>query len=195
MKGLFLLLTIGALLTSCNNSVASKNNDTLESNNQKVSYSTKTKDSIISIKVKKSTYKPVEDSLAAEDFKTFKTYNTADTLKYDFNGDKVVDFCFFSMIETKKTIQIVDGKTKQKIKVTNDDNDDDFSWVDFWGITNDSKTIEVLFSDNGDIDHGEMTNLFNTSIFVRSYITEEKSGGGGVITYKDNKYIWIHQSD
>ena len=66
---------------------------------------------------------------------------------------------------------------------------DNFDWIDFWGITDDKETFEIIVKDE-EIISDTITKLANTSIFVR-----KEEVGGGVITFKDNKFIWIHQSD
>lgn len=65
----------------------------------------------------------------------------------------------------------------------------DFSWVDFWGTTKDRETYEIVIKDS-EIIGDKTTKLDNNSIFVR-----KEEVGGGVITYKNGKFIWVHQSD
>ncbi|RFS17115.1 hypothetical protein [Emticicia sp. C21] len=124
------------------------------------------------------------------EFKNFKVYNISDTIKADFNGDKVIDTAFFT---DKKNISIVDGLSKKAIIVgvdkSSEEMGNDFSWVDFWGITTDIETYEIVIDDS-EIVGDKKVKLNNTSLFLR-----KDEVGGGVITFKDGQYIWIHQTD
>lgn len=127
------------------------------------------------------------------DFKSFEIKNTTDTIKADLNGDKVSDLAFFTNSNDKRQLFILDGKTKRKIKfekyTSSGEKEDDFSWVDYWGTTDDNETFEILIIDS-EIVGDTLTKLNNKSIFLR-----KEEVGGGVITFKDNRFIWIHQSD
>lgn len=126
------------------------------------------------------------------EFKNFQLLKLSDTIKSDLNGDKISDFAFFTNNNGKREIFILDGKSKKKIKIGQDKSfgdRNDFNWVTFWGTTDDKETFEIL-TENDEIIGDTITKLTNKSIFVR-----KEEVGGGVITYKDNRYIWIHQSD
>lgn len=127
------------------------------------------------------------------EFKSFELNNLNDTIKADLNGDKILDFAFFTNSNDKRELFILDGKSNMKIKIGQDKSfgemAEDFSWVDFWGTTDDKETLEILISDS-EIIGDTKTKLNNKSIFVR-----KEEVGGGVITFKDNRFIWIHQSD
>lgn len=127
------------------------------------------------------------------EFKSFEINNLKDTIKADLNGDKISDFAFFTNNNNKRELFVLDGKSNKKIKIGQDKSfgtmADDFNWVDFWGTTDDKETFEVVISDS-EIVGDTITKLNNKSIFVR-----KEEAGGGVITFKDNGFIWIHQSD
>lgn len=53
----------------------------------------------------------------------------------------------------------------------------------------DKKTFETVFSKEGDVEGSRNINLENLSI----YLAEDELGGG-LITYLDGKYIWVHQT-
>lgn len=61
--------------------------------------------------------------------------------------------------------------------------------MDYWGVLQDSSTYEIIIT-NGEIVGDTLVRLENPSIFVR-----KKEVGGGLITFKDGKYEWIHQAD
>ena len=127
------------------------------------------------------------------DFKIFKLFKLKDTINVDLNGDKVNDLAFFNINNKATELIIVDGVTNVPAKVGSDKSfngmAENFDWVDFWGTTNDKKTFEILIKDD-EVVGEQNVYLENTSLFVR-----KDEVGGGVITYKQGKYIWIHQSD
>ncbi|GAB3721552.1 hypothetical protein GCM10028861_21900 [Flavobacterium koreense] len=126
-------------------------------------------------------------------FKDFKIYEINDTIKVEFNGDNVKDFLYFLNSGDEKNIIILDGKTKLKTKIGDDQSFDkiskNFNWADYWGVTNDKQTFEVLVNES-EVIGDTIIKLENKSIFIR-----KEEVGGGVITFKNGKYIWIHQSD
>lgn len=152
------------------------------------------------VKDKTEAFKSVEqlerpniNSLAAVELKTFKEYNIRDTIRTDLNGDSILDLAYFKTISTKKAITVMDGRTKKEIRVGLDKSfkeiGDNFNWVDLWGTTNDKEIYENIILD-GEIIGGSKVKLINASIFVSKADT-----GGGIITFKHGKFVWIHQAD
>jgi hypothetical protein len=127
------------------------------------------------------------------EFKIFRIARLKDTIKADLNGDKIVDFAYITNTDDRKEIFVLDGKTKTKTKIGSDslsvNMPDNFYWIDFWGITEDKQTFEIIVKDD-EIVGDTIIRLVNKSIFVR-----KEEVGGGLITFKDNKFIWVHQSD
>ncbi|GAA4081867.1 hypothetical protein GCM10022390_020 [Flavobacterium anseonense] len=80
-----------------------------------------------------------------------------------------------------------------KTKIGDDESFDEitnnFNWADYWGVTNDKQTFEILVNES-EVIGDTIVKLENKSIFIR-----KEEVGGGVITFKNGKYIWIHQSD
>lgn len=182
MKNIVLYILILFLSYACNiNNTSEKpiQNDTIA----------KTKVDTLSKNIKPDNLQYYQNSLVGE-FKNFKVYNISDTIKADFNGDKVLDFAFFT---DKKNISIIDGLSKKAIIVGSDKSfgemGNDFSWVDFWGTTTDIGTYEIVIDDS-EIVGDKKVKLNNYSLFVR-----KDEVGGGVITFKGNKYIWVHQTE
>lgn len=133
-----------------------------------------------------------KESLDSE-YKSYKIYNLNEIINGDFNGDGVVDKAEF--IKQKNSgIIITDGKSHVQTKLGFGEkfaHMTDFNWVDFWGVLNDPTTFEILFDDKtGDISGDTTVRLKNKSIFVQA-----DEVGGGVITFQNSFYIWIHQSD
>jgi hypothetical protein len=126
------------------------------------------------------------------EFKEATIYKLTDTINADFNGDGNADQAIFKKENETSGIIITHGGTNQKIKVGFGESFahlTEFNWVDYWGLINDSETYEIVIKDTEIIEDREVT-LDNPSIVVR-----KEEVGGGLITFKDKKYIWIHQAD
>lgn len=143
-------------------------------------------------KVQKTAEKPVQTKESNQEdypslkeyFKDYKVYSLKDSIRIDLNGDQIRDKAYFN---SDKNIIIEDGKSGKETKIKNA-SDDDFGWVEYWAVTNDKKTFEITIV-NGDIGDEIETTLEYPSIIVR------KEGIGGVITFKNGEYYWIHQAD
>jgi ribosomal protein S4E len=152
----------------------------------------KPSEKVIPLKVQKTVDKPILHKDSTRDyspnlkeyFQDYKIYSLADTIKIDFNGDQIIDKAYFN---PKKNIIIRDGKSNKEVKIKNS-SDNDFSWIEYWAVTNDKKTFEITIV-NGEIGDEIETSIEHPSIIVR------KEGIGGVITYKNGEYKWIHQAD
>lgn len=129
----------------------------------------------------------------ASAFKTFKQYSIKDTINIDLNGDHILDIAYFKIIGNKKAIVIRDGKSKKEIKAGMDQSfryiGDDFKWVNFWGITDYRETYAHIVK-NGELMGSRKVKLQNKSIFV-----SDSNTGGGIITIKNHKLVWVHQAD
>ena len=132
------------------------------------------------------------------EFKKYKIYRLNQTIFEDFNGDGISDKAEFVKSNGKTGIIITDGKSNEFTKLgfgKKFAHLADFDWVNYWGVLKDSTTTEVEFdSISGDILGGKTVQLRSISIFVRQDENED-GGGGGIITYEDNKYKWIHQAE
>jgi hypothetical protein len=106
-------------------------------------------------------------------------------------GDGVVDRAYFEG-DPRKLIVVI-GENNRRVVVGSDNTFDgvaeDLSWVDYWGITHDRTTGQVVVVD-GEVSGGKSIALRNSSIVLRR--GEE---GGGVVTFRDGWFNWIHQSD
>jgi len=188
MKKLFVSILIAQFLWSC----GQQNKEKIEQSENKVKQST------ISTTLKEETDSLSElmnfrkESLDSE-YKDYQIYNLNEIISEDFNGDGVIDKAEFKK-QKNSGIIITDGKThietrlgfgKKFAHMT------DFDWVSFWGILKDKTTFEITFDNKtGDILGDSIVTLKYKSIFVI-----EDEVGGGVITYENNSYKWIHQSD
>lgn len=126
------------------------------------------------------------------EFKDATLFKLTDTINADFNGDGNADQAIFKKENETSGIIITHGETNQKIKIGFGESFahlTEFNWVDYWGLVNDSETYEIVIED-AEIIGDRKVKLNNPSIVVR-----KEEVGGGLITYKDGKYIWIHQAD
>jgi hypothetical protein len=125
--------------------------------------------------------------------KDFSRFSLDDAIIVDLNGDRVNDTATFETRNLKAGIVIADGRTSGQTLVgcghAFEEMGDDFGWVDEWGIVRDSSTYEVLIGEGEIIGEQEFV-LANPSIYVR-----KAEVGGGVITFKDGKFRWVHQAD
>lgn len=125
------------------------------------------------------------------EFKKVATFNLTDTLIADFNGDGKLDQAVFDGKNETSGIVITHGETSEKIKIGFGElfaHLTDFNWVDYWGLVFDSETYEIVIEDD-EIIGGKEVKLDNPAIVLR-----KEEVGGGLITFKEGKYIWIHQA-
>lgn len=131
-----------------------------------------------------------ESDTASIGFKDFRAFALSDTIVFDLNGDSQNEKAYFDTMPARKLI-IVDGKTKKRIVVGSHPSfqgiADDLGWVDGWGVTRDKKTFEVIVEDS------EITGDREVILQYPSLVLGIQEGGG-VITFKNGNYIWIHQS-
>ena len=127
------------------------------------------------------------------EFSAFKYFKLTEVIKEDLNGDGISETTKFLTEGEKAGLLIKDGRTGDEVKIgmgeTLEPIGDDLSWVDFWGITYDKTTGETVVKDS-EIVGGRDISLEHPSIILRK---EEE--GGGLITFKNGKYIWVHQAD
>jgi len=126
-------------------------------------------------------------------FKQATAFKLSDTIIADFNGDGKVDKAVFKKEKNTSGIIIKHGGTNEEVRLCFGKpfaNMTDFDWVDFWGIVKDKETFEIVIDENSEIVDDRTISLENPSIVVR-----KEEVGGGIITFKNGKYEWIHQSD
>jgi hypothetical protein len=185
MKIITVILSLAFLLSSCRNSVNSSSNSAeIDSTNITVS------ESVTEAQIGQSK----EESIESGSSKT-KMLELTEILNDDFNGDGILDKAEFKKENEKSGILIIDGKSNDTVKIGLGNrfaHMDNFNWVDHWGIMRDRTTYEILF-ENNEISGDTIVDLENPSIILRQDGDDES--GGGVITYKDGTYKWIHQSD
>lgn len=126
-------------------------------------------------------------------FQKATLYKLTDTITADFNGDGIIDKAFYKKDSETSGIVIIQGQTNKIIRIGFGKpfaHMTEFNWADYWALVEDRKTSETTFKENGDILGGKEVKLQNSSIFVAR--DEE---GGGLITFRNGKYEWVHQAD
>jgi hypothetical protein len=138
----------------------------------------------------------IEDEYAYfSEFSDFAVYNLTDTIIADFNGDGVLDRAIYLIENQTSGIVITHGQTDEEIRIGFGvlfAHLHDFNWVQSWALVKDPDSHEIVVED-GEILGGRKVELENPSISVQRLEPEEQ--GGGLITYKNGMYVWIHQSD
>lgn len=125
-------------------------------------------------------------------FQKAALYNLTDSITADFNGDGISDKALFRKDMNSSGIIIKHGKTNEEVKIgfgKRFAHMTDFDWVDYWGLVEDKDTRETTFKDDGDVLGSKNIKLQNPSISLGA--DEE---GGGLITFINGKYLWIHQT-
>lgn len=129
-----------------------------------------------------------------KDFKNPKLYKLTDTIVADLNGDGYVDKTFLKKEKNTSGIIIIHGHTNEQFHIGFGKRfgileNFECEWVDYWVLIEDKKTNETVFSKEGDVEVSKNINLQNLSI----YLADDELGGG-LITYLNGKYIWVHQT-
>ncbi|KAA3440192.1 hypothetical protein [Rufibacter hautae] len=137
-------------------------------------------------------YQTPADSLRSYEFKDYRTVKLTDPIYEDFDGDSVKDTAVFTSRKQKAGVIIRSGKSNKEYVIgcgkEFEEMSDDFSWVDSWGVVKDKETFEIII-ENAEIVGERKFILDNPSIFVM------KHENGGIITFKNGHYEWVHQSD
>lgn len=131
-----------------------------------------------------------KQSLSGFEKATF--YHLTYTITADFNGDGIEDKACFKKENQHSGIIIKHGQTNEVVKIgfgKQFAHMAEFDWVDYWGLVEDKTTSETTFSEDGDVLGSKDVKLQHPSIALGA---DEQ--GGGLITFKNGKYVWIHQT-
>ena len=197
MKNHFFLILISLMFFSCKN----KENNNNKTEFKKVNPNIETK----AVEEKIELTKIENESLNTEkkttdnwkhpefyEFKKYKEYHISDTIRIDLNGNGILERVYIDkkncpklIIEEKGQNPISIGCGKEEYKGF----PNAIGWVNLWCVVYDKKTFEIIVED-GEIIGDKTVNLERPSIYVG-----KEEAGGGIITYKNGKLYWIHQSD
>lgn len=119
---------------------------------------------------------------------------TPEYLTADFNNDGLADTAIAIIIEGKKGFKIKHGGKDEEFLIgagnTFGNGGDDFGWVDYWKLVNDSISHKQTFSENGDVLGAEDVKLESTAFYLG-----QEEAGGATIAWIGYEYVWIHQAD
>lgn len=186
---IFLILTgCGQTITEQNSrinkdTIADKVSDTTISNNKQITRQTSTEDNQTE-EFRKQTLNGFEKATL---------YKLTDTIMADFNGDGFLDKAVYKKENETSGIIIMHGKTNDQVKIgfgKQFSHLTEFNWVNYWGLVEDKETSETTFSEDGDVLGSKDVKLQNPSIVLGA-----DEVGGGLITFINRKYVWIHQAD
>ena len=186
MKPIIYILTFW-FLTSCGNSNSNEKTPTVA---DKIATENEVKNS-----KENNTSEEQYRKQSLSGFDKAKLYKLTDNISADFNGDGIVDKAFYKKENETSGIIIKHGKTNEEFRIgfgkkfSTTTNDFDCNWVDYWGIVEDKETIETTFTEEGDVLGTKEIKLQNPSIVLGA-----DEVGGGLITFKNGKYVWIHQT-
>jgi len=192
---IYILTFTLSILTSC------RQPNSKQKNEQKISTNTDTlntelKNKEAELNTSQNLIERTDYQKKALDFAYEKAilFQLTDTITADFNGDGYLDKATLTKENETSGLIIKHGKNNEHIKIGFGKSfstweDFDLNWVDFWGLVNDSETYEIVIED-AEIIGERKVNLVNPSIVVR-----KEDAGGGLITFRNGKYEWIHQSD
>jgi hypothetical protein len=125
-------------------------------------------------------------------FEKATLYNLTDTIVADLNGDGFLDKVFYKKEKETSGLIIKHGKTNEVVRIgfgKSFAHLTEFNWVDYWGLVEDRETNETTFKEDGDVLGSKLVKLQNPSI-----VLGKDELGGGLITFKNGKYEWIHQT-
>lgn len=126
------------------------------------------------------------------EFESTTLFQVDDTISGDFNRDGLEDVAMFTQRNGKQQLEIHHAENSIPIIIGGHSSfekiGEDFSWVDYWGVIQDSLTQEILIR-NGEIVGDTVREIQSPSLVLR-----KDEVGGGVITFVNGDYIWIHQA-
>lgn len=128
-----------------------------------------------------------------QSFYDAQPFDLDDTIRVDLTGDGTPDQAVFVREKEKAGIVITDGRTRKQTKIglghPFEPMTDDFSWVDYWGLVRDTSTYEIVVSE-GEILGDTIVRLEHPAIVLR-----RDEVGGGLIVYRNGRFVWVHQAD
>ncbi|WP_324023253.1 hypothetical protein QSV08_10825 [Maribacter sp. BPC-D8] len=126
------------------------------------------------------------------EFKNYKEYCMADTISIDLNGNGLIEKVYFDNKDCPKLIIKEKGEDLISIGCGKDKYKglpNAIGWVNLWCVVSDKKTFEIL------VENGELLSEKSVSLERPSIYVGKEEAGGGIITYRNGKLSWIHQSD
>lgn len=193
MKQIIYILTF-IILTGCGqNSTENKSNLVLDSIAEQVSDTTILNNNQLAKQTTTDEHQTEEfRKHSLNGFEKATLYKLTDTITADFNGDGILDKAFYKKENQNSGIIIKHGQKNEVVKIgfgKKFAHMTEFDWVDYWGLVEDRQTSETTFTEEGDVLGSKEVKLQNPSIVLGA-----DEVGGGLITYLNGKYVWIHQT-
>lgn len=142
--------------------------------------------------VQESEHSPCERDISGV-FENARCFELKDVLKVDLNGDEVPEEISFEDLEEGAYLTIKDGQPGAEVRFGPGQPlagiGEDFRWVEYWGVLYDTITYEIVIED-GELIGDTTVKLANPSLFLR-----QSEVGGGLISFQNRKYRWVHQAD
>lgn len=196
MKKIIYILTF-LILTGCGQTNTEQNsNSVLESMAEQVSDTTISDNNQIAKQT--TTDENQTEEYRKQSFNGFKKatlYKLTDIISADFNGDAILDKAFYKRENETSGIIIIHGQTNKEFRIgfgkpfSTWTDDFDCNWVGYWVLVEDRETSETTFSDDGDVLGSKDVKLQNPYI-----VLGKDEVGGGLITFLNGKYVWMHQT-
>lgn len=194
MKQRIYILTF-LILTGCGQSISEQNTTSVSDSLTASNSDTISTDNIISVQQKSTEEKQNEEDYRKQSLSRFEKatlYKLTDTIRADFNGDGILDQAFYKNDNGTSGIIITHGRTNEEVKIgfgKQFAHMTEFDWVVYWGLVEDRETSETTFTEDGDVLGSKDVKLQNPSIVLGA-----DESGGGLITFMNGKYVWIHQT-
>lgn len=142
--------------------------------------------------VQESEYSACERDISGV-FENARCFELQDVLKVDLNGDKVSEEISFEDLSEGAYLTIKDGQSGAEVRFGPGHPlagiGEDFRWVEYWGILYDTITYEIVIED-GEVMGDTTVKLTHPSLFLR-----QSEVGGGLISFQNGRYRWVHQAD
>ena len=195
MRQIIYLLTFVSLMGCGQSKTEQTSNLVADTLNTKISETIISDNSVIS--QQNSTDENQTEEYRKESLNGFEKatlYKLTDTIKADFNGDGFLDKAFYKKENETSGIIIKHGKTNEEFRIGFGKNfsfwtDFECNWVDYWGLVEDRETSETTFTEDGEVLGSKQVILQNNSIVLGA-----DEVGGGLITFINGQYVWIHQT-
>ena len=199
MRNYFLLILIFITAFCCKNKESDKSEKTIqksESVPEKTIVETQVEPTELEKnEPQKTEKKNIENWTHPEffEFKNYREYRISDTINIDLNGNGILESVYFEDNDCPKLLIKEKGQELISLGCGKEEYEgfpNAVGWVDLWCVVSDKKVWEVLFTEDGDIDKDTIVDLERPSIYIG-----KEEAGGGIITYRNGKLYWIHQSD
>lgn len=126
------------------------------------------------------------------EFQDYKEYRITDTISIDLNGNGILELIYFDKKDCPKLIIAEKGQGLISIGCGKEEYKgfpNAIGWVDLWCVVYDKETFEVIVEDE-ELVGDKIVSLERPSVYVG-----KEEAGGGIITYRNGEFYWVHQSD